>query len=123
MEQSPGARYSDTESREFWGRLARLMNAVLRASPDKDMRFLWVDDVIAPPSLPLQGAATTITAALLSKNDGKSFVQYRVRLSFTEGAIVAYRNSEWSRLLPEPDATNWFTISRTDKEIQIDIVL
>ena len=99
------------------------MNAVLRASPDKDMRFLWVDDVIAPPSLPLQGAATTITAALLSKNDGKSFVQYRVRLSFTEGAIVAYRNSEWSRLLPEPDATNWFTISRTDKEIQIDIVL
>src|SRR6202008_3813628 len=42
--------------------VARLMNAVLRASPDKDIRFLWVDGVIASPSLPLQGAATTITA-------------------------------------------------------------
>jgi hypothetical protein len=43
--------------------------------PDKDIRFLWVDDVIASPSLRLQGAATTITAALLSENGGKSFVQ------------------------------------------------
>ena len=114
---------SDTESREFWGRLARLMNAVLRASPDKNIRFLWVDDVIFPPSLPSQGAASTTTAAFVSENDGKSFVQYKVKLFFTDGAVAAYRGGDWSRLLPEPDATNWFTISRTDKEMQVKIVL
>jgi hypothetical protein len=123
VEQGPGARLSDTESREFWGRLARLMNAVLRASPDKDIRFLWVDDVIAPPSLPLQGAASTTTAAFVSENGGKSFVQYGVNLFFTDGAVAAYRGGEWSRLFPQPDATNWFTISRTHKEMQINIVL
>lgn len=38
---------------EFWGRLARRMDAVFRAPRDNNIRFLWVDDIIAPAS-PLQ---------------------------------------------------------------------
>jgi hypothetical protein len=114
---------SEIERLEFWGRVARRINDVLRASRDNNMRFLWVDDIIAP-TLPLQKLeASTITIAFVSEDDGKSFVQYRVSLSLSEEAVAAYCKGEWSRILPEPDAIDWFTISRANKEIKINIVL
>jgi hypothetical protein len=114
---------SDIDSWKFWARLARCVNAVLRASRDNNIRFLWVDDILATAPALQQRPASMTTTAFVSENSGKSFVQYRVNLFFTEGAVTAYHNGEWSRILPEPEATTWVRISRAEKEITIDIVL
>jgi hypothetical protein len=97
------------------------MNAVFRASRDNNIRFLWVDDIIAPAAPVQQRPASMITTAFVSENDGQSFIQYRVGLSFTADAVTAYRNGAWDQLLPEPDDTDWvrIRISRAEKEINV----
>jgi hypothetical protein len=112
---------ADNESWEFWARLARRVNAVFRASRDNNIRFLWVNDILAPTAPLQQRPASMITSAFVSEGAGKTFVQYRVNLFFTEGAVSAYHNGERSRILPDPDAMDWVRISRTEKEITIDI--
>jgi hypothetical protein len=111
-----------SESCEFWARLARLINAALRASRDNDIRFLWVDDIIPPTSALGAGPASAITTAFVSENGGASFVEYQVSLSFSEAAVAAYRNQECSSILPKSDAADWFAISREAKMLKISIV-
>jgi len=108
------------ERSEFWGWLARRVNAVVRACRDNNIRFLWVDDIIAPSS---PSEASTTTTAFVSENDGESFVQYRVSLCLNKEALAAYNKGEWSRILPEPHAKGWLTIRRADKEMEINITL
>jgi hypothetical protein len=107
--------------REFWVRLARLINDALRASRDNETRFLWVDDILPPTTAPDSGPASAITTAFVSEDGGRSFIEYRASLSFSEPATAAYRNHEWSRILPKPDAAGWLTIGRAEKELKLSI--
>jgi len=58
--------------------------------------------------------------AFVSENNGKSFVQYRVKLSFSEIAAETYRSGEASELLPNPDSAGWHKIDIVDKSIDVD---
>jgi hypothetical protein len=107
--------------REFWVRFARRINDALRASRDNDTRFLWVDDIVPPTTLPDAGPASAIATAFVSEDSGKSFVEYRASLSFSETATAAYHNHQWSRILPDPDAADWLTISRAERELKVSI--
>src|SRR5215471_13696981 len=96
-----------TDDREFWARLARRITDVLRSSRDNNIRFLWVDDVVPEMSLPAAGHKFMRATAFVSENNGKSFVQYRVKLAFSEIAAETYRSGEASELLPNPDSAGW----------------
>jgi hypothetical protein len=105
---------------EFWARLARRMTDVLRSSRDNKIRFLWVDGVI-PDRPPLAtGQKSMLATAFVSENDGKSFVQYSVKLSFSEMAAEAYRRGKGSERLPKPGSTEWLKISTVNKGIEVD---
>jgi hypothetical protein len=103
----------------FLGRLARHANAVLAASKDNNLRFLWIDDIVSPKILPVPSDASLETTAYVSENGGRSFVCYRVTLQL--GRTSAARLDSWSALLPKPDSTDWLQISRANKEIVIDL--
>jgi hypothetical protein len=107
---------------EFWVRLARRMTDVLRSSRDNTIRFLWVDDVVPDMQLLAMGQKSMLATAFVSENDGKSFVPYRVKLSFSEMAAEAYRRGNGSELLPTLDSTEWFKINTVNKGIEVDIV-
>jgi hypothetical protein len=107
---------------EFWVRLARRITDVLRSSQDNNVRFLWVDDVIPETQLLAAGQKFMFATALVSENDGKSFVQYKVKLSFSEVAAETYRAGNGCGLLPNPDTADWLKISKIDNEIEVDFV-
>ena len=95
------------------------MTDVLRSSRDNNIRFLWVDDVVPDSPLLATGQKAMLATAFVS--EGKSFVQYRVKLSFSEMAAEAYRSGKRSELLPTPGSTEWFKISTVNKGIGVDI--
>jgi hypothetical protein len=110
------------EDAEFWARLARCVNDQHRSSPDNGIRFLWLDNIV-PDALPLQSGGNPLTAiAFVSENDGRSFVQYRVGLSFGEGAVAACNAGNWPSILPKADVADWFKIDRAGKELTIHLV-
>jgi hypothetical protein len=74
---------------KFLGRLARHANAVLAASKDNNVRFLWIDDIVSPTMSPVTGEASLVTTAHVSENGGRSFVCYRVTLQFSETFVTA----------------------------------
>jgi hypothetical protein len=76
-----------------------------------------VDDLV-PGSLELDQDAV-LANAFVSEDSGKSFLQYRMRMSLSRTAAEAYHNSEWSSLMPDPASSEWLTINRANKEIQI----
>ena len=108
-----------TELSDFWGLLVRRINSALRDSRDDNVRFLWVDDIVAPVSPLLGGEAAAITTAFVSEDSGTSFIQYRACLFLSEAAVAAYGERDWSRLLPAQNSTDWIVISRADKELTI----
>jgi hypothetical protein len=110
-----------TERSEFWARLARRANAVLPASRDNSIRFLWIDDIMEPTSLVQQGETSAVTFAYVSEDDGRSFVEYQTNVRISERAATAYRAGDCNGLLPEPGTDHWFTIDRTGKQLTIDI--
>jgi hypothetical protein len=105
------------EEAEFWGRLVRHVNQVIRAYRDNNVRFLWGDDLV-PGSL--QWDQDDLLAHAFSTEDGgRSFVHYKMRMSFSRSAPEAYRKAEWNSLLPDPAYPGWLEISRVSKEIHI----
>jgi len=109
-----------TDDWEFWARLARRMTDVLRSSRDNTIRFLWVDDVVPDMPLLAAGQKFILATALVSENNGKSFIQYKVKISFSEIAAEAYRSGRGSELLPKPGSTEWLKISTVNKGIEVD---
>jgi hypothetical protein len=109
-----------TDDWEFWARLARRMTDVLRSSRDNNIRFLWVDDVV--PDRPPFATGQKAMMATAFVSEGKSFIQYRVKLSFSEMAAEACRRGKRTELPPTADSTEWFKISRVNKDIEVDFV-
>jgi hypothetical protein len=107
------------EISEFWGRLPRRMNDVLRASRDNNIRFLWVDDVVPGTVQPEPGRGAMHAMAFVSEDSGKSFVHYRVTVSLSPSAVEAYRKGDWRRLLPDSGTTGWLEIDRAAKALEI----
>ena len=104
---------------EFWGRLARHINAVLRASRNNHVRFLWVDDFIPGSVVPRLDQGEAFATAFVSEDSGRSFVHYRVALHLSTAAAEAFRMGEWSRLLPDANSDTWLAVDRTLKQIDI----
>jgi len=107
------------EEAEFWPRLARRINAELRASRDNNIRFLWLDDFVPDTLWPQLERGMVLVWAFLSENSSKSFVEYRVCLHLSSAAVESYRNGDWNTLVPGPDATGWCAIDRASKEIDV----
>lgn len=110
-----------TSEAEFWARLRQQMNAKLRASHDKGIRFLWIDDFVPDTLLPKLEEGEVLVWAYVSEDSGKSFVEYRLRLCLNTSAVERYRSGAWSALLPTTDTSQWFALDRAAKEI--DVVL
>jgi hypothetical protein len=107
------------EGSEFWIRLARRMNDMIRASRDNNIRFLWLDDLVPGTIIARLDRRAVFAKAFVSEDSGRSFVEYRVTLHLSESAADAYRMNEWAMLLPHQDSTGWLTIDRTTKEIAV----
>jgi hypothetical protein len=116
-----GEAHDAAAQRQFWLRLSRLVTDALRASRDNDTRFLWVDDITPPTAVLGDRPTSAITTAFVSEDGGRSFVEYRVSLSFSEAAGAAFRDGKWASILPKPDVADWLTIDRTEKELKVSI--
>jgi hypothetical protein len=108
------------EDSEFRGWLVRRINARLHASRDNNIRFLWVDDFVPGTVVPQLEQGAVLAMAFLSEDSGKTFVHYRVKSCLSPSAAEAYRIGEWSSLLSDPDSTAGFSVSRANKETEID---
>jgi hypothetical protein len=108
------------EGSEFWIRLVRCINDVLRTSGDNNIRFLWVDDFVPGTIVTQLDQGMVLARAFVSEDSGKSFAEYRVTVHLSKSAADAYRVNEWTRLLPQPGSTGWLTITRTTREIAIE---
>jgi hypothetical protein len=107
------------EEAEFWDRLARRINAALRASRDNCRRFLWLDGFVPDTRLPQLEQGTVLIWAFVSEDDGKAFAEYRLCLHLVESAVEKYRNGEWAGLLPGQDSAEWLAIDRASREIDV----
>ena len=102
---------------EFWLRLRQRINAALRAWRDSNVRVLWVGDFVPDALLPQLERGVVLVWVLVSENDGRSFIEYRLCLHLSESAVEKYRNGQWRELLPKPGATGWLAVDRASKEI------
>ena len=112
------------EISEFWRRLPRRINDVLRASRDNNIRFLWVDDIwvddiILGTVQPEPGLGSIRAMAFVSEDSGRSFVHYRVTVSLSPSSAGAYHKGDWRRLLPDSGATGWLEIDRAAKTLEV----
>jgi len=103
----------------FWARLVRRINAELRASRDNNIRFLWLDAFVADTLLPQLERGTVLVWAYVSEEDGKPFVEYRLRLHLSAAAVEQYRNEEWSKLLRQPNSYGWLAVDQASREIDV----
>jgi len=111
-----------TDDSGFWTHLSYRVSAELRASHDSNVRFLWMNGVVAR-SLPVHLEHRAIQAlAFISEDSGKSFVNYRLTLRLGAAAIEALRHGDWTKLLPPADATGWLRVNRAGKEIDVTCV-
>jgi hypothetical protein len=116
---SPASEGALLTEAEFWPRLARRINAELRAARDQTIRFLWLDDFIPDTLWPAPEQGKMLVLAFVSEDDGKSFVEYRVCLHLGPAAVERYRKRDWSGLLPQSDAAGWCTIDRASRTIDV----
>jgi hypothetical protein len=107
-----------TEDSEFWPRLARRITRELSASRHNNMKFLWVDDFVRGTLEVQLGQHTLLAKAYVDEGGGKSF-HYRVTLHLSAACAEAYHRGDWSRLMPPADSTNWLSLNRAEKEIDI----
>jgi len=104
---------------EYWLRLGRRISAQMRMSRDNNVRFLWVDGAVPDAVLPNLDEALILVWMFVSENSGKSFVEYKVTVYLDPAGLGSYQTGNWKELLPHPEATDWLTVRRDAKEMDV----
>jgi hypothetical protein len=103
---------------EFWLRLARRATAVLAASPDNHIRFLWLDGFhtgTGDVTVDLERRVVTTRAWVY----GGKITTYLATLCLAPSAAEDWRNGRWANLLPAEDELDWLSISPSDGRMEI----
>ena len=103
---------------EFWLRLAYRATAVLAASRDNHIRFLYVDGFhigTGDIAVDLDRRVVTTRAWVY----GGKITDYLATLNLSPAAAENWRNGRWADLLPAEDAVDWLSISITDGRMEI----
>jgi len=92
---------------EFWLELEFRLSRECARFPERGLRFLWCDGLQADAETVLEGGISWVCGtALISEDDGKSFVNYRFRLMLGPGPIER-DDIDWGSLLPGDESSGW----------------
>ena len=103
---------------EFWLRLAYQATAVLAASRDNHIRFLYVDGFhIGTGDITVDPECRVVTTRAWVY--GGKITNYLATLSLAPSAAEDWRNGRWANLLPVEHAVDWLSISPSGGRMEI----
>jgi hypothetical protein len=103
---------------EFWLLLADRVTGVLKASPDNDIRFLWVDGFdTGTGNVTVDLERRTVTARVWVY--GGKITTYLATLHLSPSGVEDWRNGCWTNLLPAKHEGDWLSISPSDGQMEI----
>src|SRR5262245_39696341 len=101
---------------EFWTALEFRVSREIQGLSDNRLRFLFCDGFVPDDVQPTANAI--VGRAFVSEDDGRSFPDYRFRVSLS-GRVSGPSGVSWDALLPPDSSHDWLTIDRERKFIEM----